>query len=109
MTRGAALLWFGFAALMFAIFLDEIMDEQRPGSLFIAATFGVTSAWLGRGLWRGPSFAVVVISVCVAAFVTFLFLIPLVDGSATSLWILAIPLMPAVAAILALMSKATSR
>jgi hypothetical protein len=56
---------------MGATFVNEITDEQRSGSLLIAATLGITSAWLGRALWRGPTLAVVVISLCVVAFVVF--------------------------------------
>jgi hypothetical protein len=70
-TRAAGLLWFGFAAWMGATFVNEITDEQRSDSLLIAATLGITSAWLGRALWRGPTLAVVVISLCVVAFVVF--------------------------------------
>ena len=104
--RSAAVIWLAFAVLMAAVVVVAIGDGRPPVVHFIAATFGVASAALGLGLWRRPSFTLAVISVCVAAFLAFLYVIVWVDGSLGSPWTILFPLMPGIAAILTLMSLA---
>jgi hypothetical protein len=107
--QAAATIWFVFATVLLLVFVGELGDEPRAGVLLITGTLGLASAWLWRRLTRGPSLSVVVISVCVAAFVVFLWLVAAVEGSGGWPWGLAVPLMAGAAAFLALKSKASSR
>ena len=80
--------------------------RPTPVVLFIPGAFSVTSAALGLGLWRFPSYTLAVISVCVAAFLAFLYVILWIDGSLGSPWTILFPLMPGAAAILTLINLA---
>jgi hypothetical protein len=81
-------------------------SHENAASLVLIAGIGLTSAWLGWQLWRAPSLPIVIVSVCVAGFVTFLWLIALVGGSFVSPWAWIVPLLCATAAVLALGSRA---
>jgi hypothetical protein len=107
--RSAAAIWFLFAAVLLLVFLRELSEDRGPGVLLMVGLFGLTSAWLGWQLGRAPSLAVVIISVCVAAFIVFLWLVVLVEGRIGSPWALVVPLLAGSAALLALMSRATAR
>ena len=91
---------------MFLVLAMEVMDERSGATMLLAGSFGLVGGWIGWSLWRAPSFAVVLISLCVAAFVVLLWLITLVGGQLSSPWSLIVPVGPAVAAVLTLMSRA---
>ena len=91
---------------MAGVVVVAFQDERPPVVLLIAGVFAATSATLGLGLWRRPSYTLAVISVCVAAFLAFLYVIVWVAGSLGSPWTLLLPLMPGAAAILTLMNLA---
>jgi hypothetical protein len=108
--RAAAAIWFLFASVLLAVFVGALgQSDQGPASLVLAAGVGVTSAWLGWQLWRNPSLPIVIVSVCVAGFVVFLWLVAMVGGSFNSLWAWLVPLLAAAAAALALSSRAERR
>jgi hypothetical protein len=107
--RAAAAIWFLFAAVLLLVFLRELSEDRGPGVLLMVGLFSLTSAWLGGQLWRAPSLPVVIISMCVAAFIVFLWLVVLVEGRIGSPWALIVPLLAGSAALLALMSRATAR
>ena len=93
---------------MLLVLAREVMDERSAVTMLLAASFGLVSGWIGWSLWRGPSFAVVLISLCVAAFLVLIWLITLVGERLSSPWSLIVPLGPAVAAVLTLMSRTTA-
>lgn len=105
--RVAAAIWFLFAAILALAFVRELgQSDKSPAALLLGGGFGITSAWLGWQLWRTPSLPIVIVSVCVAVFLTFIWLVALVGGSFDSLWAGVVPVLCAAAAGLALGARA---